>query len=316
MLICDGDYLLHRCIRQPSTAELKTSDGRRIGGVFGILRSLRATMSIHIVNAVFVVFGRGRSPRRLQLFPDYKRTLSKPKELAAMPAAERVADQERLDAYLDNKRLAIYLLSKLKCRVHEAQYEADDAIAWLARTCTTTLKNPVLRQCLIMSDDRDMLPLVTRGVSIYRPMADEYIHHENFEELTGLPTPAHHLLFKAIVGGHDNIQGVPNVGEGTVRPILQQLLEPTIDGLAALLPHCKGRRPALILADLERVRTNLDLVDMARETLEPEEQDRLLALLTDPPHLDLDKVDTLLERLEFRSLLEDRGWLPAFQTLR
>jgi len=308
LLLIDGDYILHRMLHTPAMWAL-TSGTLRTGGVFGTLKALMATLSQFSVVQAFLVFGGGRSPRRLALFPDYKGTLTRVAEREAATEEKKLAQAEYDAAYEANRRLLVYLLPHLAVRVFEAKYETDDVICHLA------LQSP--DPVVILSDDRDMLTLVRRTVTVYRPMADQHVHLENFTEMVGLPTPFHFLLYKAVIGDpSDRIPGVPGVGEKTALPLLE-VTDGTWDSLVEMASQSTNKRSKKVLEHQDLVERNVLLMDMTLEDLEPPEVGAILARLMAPVQVNVGKVSEALTRLNCKGLIEDLpSWITIFQRLR
>ena len=73
MIIVDGSHLLHRNLRIPSLYNLTDSKGRKIGGIYGFLTSLRKiSAKTSFVEGIFVCWDKGIPLHRRKLFSEYK----------------------------------------------------------------------------------------------------------------------------------------------------------------------------------------------------------------------------------------------------
>lgn len=309
LLLVDGDYLLHRMLHTPAMWALTADNGTRTGGVFGTIKALMGVLAQFPAVQVFMVLGGGYSPRRLALLPDYKGIITKAAEREKLPPEKLQAQAEYNAAYRNNRRLLVYLLPHLGVRVHEARYETDDVICYLALQS----RDPVV----IVSDDRDMLTLVRWTVTVYRPIADEHVHLENFYEMTGLPSPFHYLLYKTIVGDpSDRIPGVPGVGEKTALQLVEAT-DGTWDSLVKSVPRSTNKRAKKILEHQAVIERNYALMNMTLENPDPYEVSVILAKLKAPVYVNVGKVSEAITRLNCRGLMENLpSWITAFQRLR
>ena len=262
-LLVDAHYLLHRCMHVPALSGLHTHDGRRTGAIFGFLRALRSTLVKFNITECIVVFDSGISSRRRALDPTYKAHRKKPQEEMTEE------DVNYRLSFHEQRTLLRYVLLKLGCRVVTVpNTEADDIIFTLARR---TISNKV-----VMSDDKDYFQMVAPATLLYRPMHDEVINCENFEEHFGLPQEKF-LLARALMGDpSDGIQGIKGIGQKTAQKLLAPLEEVSVD---SLLSACEGKKSAVcktLLASRERLERNLALLDLELEVLS-ETQQRFLS---------------------------------------
>lgn len=317
MLLVDGDHLLHRCMHQPNLANLITSSGRRTGGVSGFVKSLRSTLDYFSCGRCIVIFGKGRSPRRLKLYPDYKLRpdLPKPEDVASIDEYNKLLKEIKAyyTSYLDQKKLLKYLLSKMSIRCYEYKYEADDVIGLL----TFGVKERVI----ILSEDWDMATLVKGPISLYRPIADTYIDESNFYKKTKFLSSVHYLVYKAIEGdSSDNIQGVKGVSIGTLAPLLDDLAAVTPETLFnQVLAKCENNptsRHKKVVAGKYQVKLNIKLIDISREAFLQEDLDDIYRMRDSRVNFDLFKITEVFEALECKKLLSILpGWIQTYQRL-
>jgi DNA polymerase-1 len=179
-------------------------------------------------------------------------------------------------------------------------YEADDIMGTLA---VKAEKKGL--ETLLITSDLDMLQLVNHRVKVYalkRGFSNiEEFHPESFEQKYGLK-PDQFLDLKALKGdSSDNIPGVPGIGEKTAVELLKEYK--TLDDIYRHLDDVKE-------STRKKLETGKELAYLSK---------KVGAIWCDAPlelnlkNMDGTKIDaaalkTLLERLEFRSLVRN---LPA-----
>jgi DNA polymerase-1 len=279
LAIIDGKSVFYRGYY--AMPNLSTGDGVPTGGVFGF-----ATMALELIKKlkpdyVCVAWDKPKTNirRRVDIYPEYKagRKPAPPDFYTQIPILH-----DLLDAF----NWPLYELD---------DYEADDIMGSLA-----VLAEKEGLETLLITSDLDMLQLINHRVKVYAlkrgfSNIEEY-HPESFEEKYGLK-PEQFLDLKALKGdSSDNIPGVPGIGEKTAIQLLQDYK--TLDGVYEHLD---------------------DVKDSVRKKLEAGKDSAYLskqvgAIWCDAPiKLDLKAMDgtkinasalrTLLERLEFRSLV-------------
>jgi DNA polymerase-1 len=296
LAVIDGKSVFYRGYY--AMPNLSTGDGVPTGGVFGF-----ATMALELIKKlqpdyVCVAWDKPKTNirRRLEIYPEYKagRKPAPPDFYTQIPILH-----DLLDAF----NWPLYELD---------DYEADDIMGSLA---VKAEKEGL--ETLLITSDLDMLQLVNHRVKVYalkRGFSNiEEFHPESFEEKYGLK-PEQFLDLKALKGdSSDNIPGVPGVGEKTAIELLKEF------------------------KTLDDIYKNLDKVkDSTRKKLEAGKDSAYLskkvgAIWCDAPiKLDLKSMDgtkidtaalkTLLERLEFRSLVRNlpdnmRSQAPQTETV-
>lgn len=165
ILIIDGSNLLHRQLSQASLQDLKYA-GKHTGGVFGFFRSLLVALSRYPSHYPIIVFDKGRSARRLALYPNYKHTDDIKQERAGLKPAKYTAKPTtgidyREELYRQGD-IIISILELLKIPVIAVPgWEGDDIMAILSR---------LVSDGVVVTDDKDMYQLVSPNVQIFRPI--------------------------------------------------------------------------------------------------------------------------------------------------
>ncbi len=296
LAIIDGKSVFYRGYY--AMPNLSTKDGIPTGGVYGF-----ASMALELIKKlqpdyVCVAWDKPKTNirKRLKMYPDYKagRKAAPPDFYTQIPILH-----ELLEAF----NWPLYELD---------DYEADDIMGTLA---VQAEKKGI--DTLLITSDLDVLQLVTHNVKVYalkRGFSNiEEFHPESFEAKYGLKA-TQFLDLKALKGdSSDNIPGVPGVGEKTAIELLKQYK--TLDGVYKKLPEIKeslrkkledGKDLAYLSKQIAAIWCDapmkLDLKDM------------------DASKLDTAHLQTLLQELEFRSLLNSlpehmRTKAPAVETL-
>lgn len=306
--IFDGHYLLHRVLHVPSMRMLANKEGKPTGGTFGVIKSIRGTLrEWDSIRTAVVCFDMARSARRLELYPEYKGNRKHDDEV----------DPDGL-TYLEkfniNRRQLRFILPRIGVKVVEiAGKEGDDVIGLLARGLDFNHK-------LVVSDDKDMYQLVDDTIHIWRPIAEEVVSLDNYEEIVGC-APEHFLLRKAICGGKDNIKGVYGVGPKTFTKVVKEMGGDIGDHpYEKFFEYCmlhSSKKVNKIAEWQDLVLANFVLVDVAEEKFTDEEVDKVLTAVTGKIKFDIVSVKRLFSSLEFFSLIEDFShWITRFQILQ
>jgi len=199
---------------------------------------------------------RERQPQYLALAFDAKGPTFRHKEYAAYKA-HRPPMPEELALQLPYIQQIIQGLN-LPALVLEG-YEADDLICTLVHRA----KEQGF-QVEIISGDKDLLPLVQEGVTMWDPMKDVRYDPEVIREKFGL-TPAELVEVRALAGdASDNIPGVPGIGEKTALKLIAKY-----HSLENLLAHVEEIKEKAVqkrlreFADQARLSRKLTLLEWA-----------------------------------------------------
>ena len=284
LAIIDGKSVFYRGYY--ALPNLSTKDGVPTGGVYGF-----AAMALELIKKlqpdyVCVAWDKPKTNirKRLEMYPEYKagRKPAPPDFYTQIPILH-----ELLEAF----GWPLYELD---------DYEADDIMGTFAVQAT---KKDV--ETMLVTSDLDALQLVNSHTHVYALKKGftniERFDPASFTEKYGLE-PDQFLDLKALKGdSSDNIPGVPGIGEKTASELLKQYK--TLDGVYEHLPEIK-----------ETLRKKLEAgKDMAYLSK------KLACIWTDAPiklkltdmdgtKINTDRLRDLLQKLEFRSLLNA---LPA-----
>jgi 5'-3' exonuclease len=324
ILILDASYILHRVLKLENFLSLKTSQGQFSGGIYGTISLLRSYLGrFGQINRAIVCWDSGRSIRRLAIDEGYKAD----RHSNADSALEE-ANREYIEIWGQQKYLLYDFLRSLGAIwIQVDGKEGDDTIA---AVCRIIDGNKV-----VISDDKDFLQLVNPTCCVFRPMADEVVDVENFKDLVGIPRSMF-LLFKCLLGDHsDNIPGIPKVGDTTACRIANKTQEfwgkeelpSTTEDWRKVITHdlvlaCEDLintdkrnavRYRIASESLERIVTNLSLMDISQESFTDNEMQLIRGTLS----ADQVEVMSFFQRYEFGSMVKSfSGWLAPFDLLR
>jgi DNA polymerase-1 len=280
LVIIDGKSVFYRGYY--AMPNLRTAEGTPTGGVFGF-----ATMALEVVRRlkpdyVAVAWDKPKTNirRRLELYPEYKagRKPAPPDFKAQIPVLH-----ELLQAF----GWPLYELD---------DYEADDIMGALAVQAT---EQGI--ETLLVTSDMDMLQLVNEYVHVYALKTGlsniELYSPKSFEAKYSIRVDQF-LDLKSIKGdSSDNIPGVPGIGEKGGVELLKtyETLDNVYENLDLIKETMRkklvaGKELAYLSKELARIWTDAPLKLNLHEV--------------DGSKLDGAKIATLLQKLEFRSLLK------------
>jgi 5'-3' exonuclease len=307
-MIFDSNYMLHRCMKVPELAELKTSTGMYSGGVFGFLRSMRDVLNRFRPDVVYAVFDGGISKRRRTEYPPYKGAKYRDVTDPYYEAPDQELE-EYLARFTKQRRQLTELMNCLGVRVIRLSHEADDVICALTRV----IDGPVS----VVSDDKDMLQLVHDTTYVFRPIAGQVITEENFERLIGMKQDVHKLC-RAIMGDRsDRIEKVPGVGESTMTQLVR-IIDDAKYPFDAFLEYCRTSNNSYVRKIYEHkevVHRNYRLMCFEHEPMDAI-YESIAGLIDTPVFIDRYVLNECFGILEFNKLLTDLDeWVVPFQRL-
>ncbi|WJZ23537.1 RNaseH [Listeria phage LIS04] len=232
-LVVDGSYLLHRNLKVEHIFEMRSDNGNgpRTGGIFGFLRGLAYEMKKFDYYPI-ICWDAGLAKRRLDIYPNYKKHADRLVEANGRLDLEGKSEEpdEYLEEYRRQRKEIIKVLDALGIpSLRFEGWEGDDLMK---------LMTLIAEECIVVTDDRDMIQLLNNKVSIRRALNDEVIagtDHENSEwyqylksggktkcrtreeyfEDAGYEDIFENVMVKAIVG--DASDNIPPVTKGLER---------------------------------------------------------------------------------------------------
>lgn len=216
ILIIDGSFLIHRALHQRDLFELRSPDtGERSGGIFQFLRSLNYEMKNNSDFFPIVCWDSKLSKRRVSVDPCYKHANERNTNYEVL--TEEEADNDYLTQYRTQRSKVIEILNY--CGIPSLRFdswEGDDLMYILSK---------MAEESRVLTDDRDLLQLLSENTSVYRPMAKELWTLDRFLESRNFESIFDFIVWKAIIGdGSDNIPGCcKGTGEKSVNDFIKLL---------------------------------------------------------------------------------------------
>lgn len=201
VLIIDGSYMLHRAGHTPALQDLCTSTGLKSGMIFGFLRIFQSEVKKFSGYFPIVCWDKGLSKRRTDLYPLYKSNRKRTTADSLISIGIEGEKDDYLEEYHKQRDDLIQLLKYLGVpSLLIPGWEGDDL---------QYLVSQISEEGVVLSDDKDMIQLVSPSMKVRRPMRDELITWEDSDPYYHHP---HFTIVKSICGdGSDNI---PKVASG------------------------------------------------------------------------------------------------------
>ena len=243
VMLVDGNNVVMRSYFAMGNSNLRTTDGKPSGALYGTLKALRAYIADVNPTHMLWLFDSGKSEMRLRLREDYKGHRKYSSQGMNLSPNEDLPPQYlALQEFLDIAGIRHH---------QERGVEADDLIAYAALTWQHDAN------IVIVSSDHDMFQLVNNNISVFRP-------GEGTEQKTGLGMKS--MKAKAAAGklyGYDdvvakyglrpeqlsdmwaltgdtgdNIKGIPGVGPKTAAKWLTKHMN--LDNVLLREDKCEG----------------------------------------------------------------------------
>src|ERR1700687_3201402 len=244
VFLVDGSSYIFRAYHALPPLNRK-SDGLQVNAVLGfcnmLWKLLRDMPPDNRPTHLAIIFDKSEVTFRNKLYPDYK--AHRP------PAPDDLIPQFALI------REAVRAFD-LPC-LEQAGFEADDLIAPYAR-----LAGDRGATATIVSSDKDLMQLVTDGVTMYDTMKDRRIGIAEVIEKFGVP-PEKVVEVQALAGDStDNVPGVPGIGVKTAAQLIVEYgdLE-TLLKRAGEIKQPKRREALIENAEKARISRQLVLLD-------------------------------------------------------
>lgn len=241
-----------------SLPPLTNPQGTPVGAVFGFINmvfKLLGDMEEGCYAAA--IFDASRVTFRNEIYPEYK--------------AHRPPTPEDLVPQFALVREATRVLN-LPC-IEMENFEADDLIASYAKAaCAMGM------EVVIVSSDKDLMQLVGGGITMFDPMKQKVIGHEQVIEKFGVP-PEKVVDAQSLIGDStDNVPGVPGIGPKTAAELINEYgsLEGVLQNVQSIKQN-KRRESLIEFAEQARISRRLVELDCNVPLPEPIEQLQLKA---------------------------------------
>lgn len=271
LLIIDLSYFIHRALHVKQIFDLRGPDGQRSGAVFQVLRMINKELKLNPGYFPVLCSDAGLSPRRVKADPYYKHADERNTQPEVL--TEEESDLDYLTQYRRQRTMIIEICQYAGIpTLRYSQWEGDD----LQYLCTL-----ISKKSRILSDDKDLMQLVSDKTDVRRPMADQLITKKSLLEENGYSKVYDFVMNKSIIGdGSDNIPGCcKGIGGGTSPSLVRLInlmseeygynvtdLNPDNEDLIRKI--CSENnikfRKAMLNFNEDRYETNLELIDLGR----------------------------------------------------
>ena len=281
LFLLDAYALIYRAYYAFIRAPRINSKGQNTSAIFGFVNTLEDVLKKEQPTHIGVAFDPKGGTFRHEMYEQYK------------AQREETPEDIRASVPIIKDILRAYRIPILEV----PGYEADDVIGTLAHQADLQGIRTYM-----MTPDKDYGQLVTENALIYRPKFGdkefEVMGIERVKEKFGIERPEQVIDLLGLMGdSSDNIPGCPGVGEKTAQKLIAEYGD---------IPTLLARRDELKGALKKKVDENVELIELSRflatiKTDAPITLD-LEALKREEP--DEEKIQTLFEELEFRTLLK------------
>lgn len=299
VIIIDGSNLLYRQLKQPKLWEF-SYNGKRTGAVFGFFRSLIVILRQFKEYYPIIVFDKGRSARRLALYPNYKKTEDHKADRTSNYTTTEVMDEMQEELHRQGEVILAILLRMSIPTISIRGYEGDDIIAILAK---------YVADGVIVTDDKDMYQLLSSNLRIFRPLRlDEDGNKGALITFDKVKHPVYnnarsYVISKAIIGDcSDNIPKIcAGIGEKKAEILCDYILSCNEDPeqYLPIMRDMKKQHFTDFVENHEQFLINKQLVDLSIIQDDP--------LITDEITTALLKVKEVPNFIELAAILGSEG---------
>ena len=268
-------------LRAFSSVTIVNPKGNNVGAISGFLRSLGSVVRQFNPTRVVVAWdGKGGATNRKYLNPNYKAQ----RDHATILHWDLydTKDEEKESVRAQAERITDYLACLPVTYVQLPKVEADDIIAYIAKTASKGQ-----HKVTIVSMDKDFMQLIDQNIRVYSPVRKTLFDYDAAKDFLGV-LPENYNIIKAITGDKsDNLRGVKGAGVKTLVKIIPELLtDPNID-LPFIFDRCAElmeKKPlcAKMLSEWRTVQSNFELMDLHKSVLSDFEKTSVKNRLSEP----------------------------------
>lgn len=309
-LVFDGNNTAYRC---NCTSELYTKDGRRASAIMGVLNTTHSTIEkvseqIELpVKQVIYSWDLGHSPRRKELFPEYKANRKK--------EHQSEEDKTWMSEFIEQANQLYENLGYFGVKSYRKKnWEGDDIIYGIKKILEQRNPEDII---VIVSTDEDFHQLVTGNTYLYSPVKDIMYTPDNYEELMGIKQECF-LTYKIMKGDtSDGISGIQGIGEKTGKKLVNDYGK-----LEDLLQHGDELKKSKVTGrlftqeGLEILDRNNKLINLADYVDTTEIDDEIVDMLDEEPYVDNLEAKEFLKSYQLTSILvKYKEWIDLFKTV-
>ncbi|MBE2889467.1 DNA polymerase I [Geobacter anodireducens] len=309
LFLIDGSSYIYRAYF--AIRHLSSPAGFPTNALYGFTQMLLKVIKDHHPGRLAVIFDKGRTTFRTEIYPDYK--------------ANRAAMPDDLVPQIGPIKEMVRAFS---IPVLELEgYEADDIIGTIARRCEEQGLEAV-----VVTGDKDLMQIVSDRIRLLDTMKDRVSGIPEVVERFGVG-PGQVIDILGLAGDtSDNIPGVPGIGEKTATKLIQEF--GSLDALLERAGEVKGKTGERLREFAEQARLSRRLATIVRDVpldfdldafaVAPADNRRLAELfkeygfttlmkeLTSEATLTTEHYRTIFAEADFRALLADLAGAGVF----
>lgn len=287
LLIIDAHALIHRAFH--AIPPLSTKKGQQVNAAYGflliVIRALKDLKPTHVA----IAFDSPGKTFRHDIFPEYKANREAPPEelISQFPIVREIVDEFGFQSFA------------LK------GYEADDLIGTI---CAQFDHSEV--DTIIATGDMDLSQLIDDDTKLLKPhkgvKETELFDARALKDKLGI-TPLQVTDYKGLRGDpSDNIPGVRGIGEKGATQLLQEFGD--IEGIFKNLDKITGRNRKPLEGAHEEALLSKELATIAQDAPIDFSLEK-----TELARYDQSRIQKLIQKYEFTSLLAQINSLPGFE---
>ena len=273
ILVIDGSNMMHRALKTPVLFETRNANGMRIGGIQGFFNILQKELKKDMsMSFPIVCWDDDVSERRLTLYNNYKKHLDKiqdPNYKAFCNMTDEELDENYDYQYKLQRKRVIEILKKMGIpSLLFSHTEGDDLIKWVVDHS---------KKSKIISDDGDMLQLISANCKIRQPMHNRVLTINNAYDGCWYDNSSDYVREKALLG--DKSDNIPSacyqVGKMSTQAFFEVFDRLNSDDNLDIMSNCEALenycktnnllfKKAFVNFNIEQYLTNLELVDLGR----------------------------------------------------
>ena len=317
-VIIDGNHLVHRVWNTTSGQNLRTKDGTPSGVIHGFLSSFCNILRQFEPTATYVVWDH-KSRYRRRILKAYREKLERQAGRNPESPAAKILDetpgqykesryknqtnedhrifQEEMLPQMNAIQEILPCLGVRQLVIHEV--EGDDLIGIIADTLSQEDSNKIV----IVSSDQDLYQLISTNVSQYDPIKKKHFTLADFVTKYGIQ-PEKWVEVKALMGDdHDDIPGVPGIGEKTAVKLMAQY-----SGLMDLIDEAQKSPKSTAMSRIptykEQIRLSYELsyILSSVEQLDEDQRDVFEAQWNEAASVDWDEIQRFVDAYELKKV--------------
>lgn len=298
LILIDGKPLVFKS----SVVELQYK-GEEVGIIYNFVKILRKILLKLLEDdegICIVVWDKGKSKYRRELYPDYK--------------ANRKMTDEDYERYKNKVVPQIQKIKEILFYLGMPQVEADDTEADDIIGVLVEKNKENFDKILVVSPDKDMYSFLRENVILYNPISEKFYDLQSFYKDFDSLSPQQYVFVKALAGDpSDNILGVEGIGIKTAVNLIKQY--GTVENL---FNNCEGKWKDKLIEERNKIEVYVKVLSPVLELSQLENrvgvEQSFLEMFNN--YFEEVKVKEIFSELGFVSLLDIwNDWVDIFLRL-